>query len=61
MNNGFKMQLLGGQQREPCLEITAHLVTEYTDCTVTCAVSFLCAIFKNMCEEILVDFQSPAI
>ena len=61
MNNGFEMQLFGSQQRKPFLKITAHLVTEYTDCTGTCAVSFLCAIFKNMCEEILVDFQSPAI
>lgn len=61
MNDGFKMELFGGQQGKPFPEITTHLVTKHTDRTRTCPISFPDSIFQNKSEEIMVDFQSPAI
>lgn len=52
MDNTFNMDLLGGNQWKSFLEVKAHLVAKNADGTRARAVCFLCAVVKNMLQEI---------
>lgn len=52
MDNRFQMQLLGGDQGEPLLQIEAHLVTKNRACAGPGAVGLGGAMFVDMAHEV---------
>ena len=57
VNDGFKVQFLGGKERESLLKIESHLVSEHTDCAGAGAVTFLHSFTKYSVKQVEILFH----
>ena len=52
VNDGFKVQFLGGKQGKSLLQVEPHLVSEHAECAGAGAVTFLHSFTKYSVKQV---------
>ena len=52
MDDGFKVEFLGGDDWKALLQVESHLVPEHAYCTSARTVVLLCAMVQHMLHQI---------